>query len=36
MDLRETGWGGTDWIDVAKDRDQWMVLVNIIMNIRVL
>jgi hypothetical protein len=22
MDLREIGWGGTDWIDLAQDRDQ--------------
>jgi hypothetical protein len=22
MDLRETGWGGTYWIDLAQDRDQ--------------
>jgi hypothetical protein len=29
MDLRETGWGGRDWIDRAQDRDQWSALVNI-------
>jgi hypothetical protein len=28
MDLRETRWDGMDWIDVAKDRDQWRALVN--------
>jgi hypothetical protein len=22
MDLREIGWGGMDWIDLARDRDQ--------------
>jgi hypothetical protein len=22
MDVREIGWGGMDWIDVAYDRDQ--------------
>jgi hypothetical protein len=22
MDLRETGWSGMDWIDLAQDRDQ--------------
>jgi hypothetical protein len=22
MDLKEVGWGGMDWIDLAKDRDQ--------------
>jgi hypothetical protein len=35
MDLREIGWGGMDWIDVAQDRDQWRVLVNTVMNLRV-
>jgi hypothetical protein len=34
MDLREIGWDGVDWIDVAQDRDQWRVLVNTIMNLR--
>jgi hypothetical protein len=28
MDLRETGLGGTDWIDLAQDRDQWRAPVN--------
>jgi hypothetical protein len=28
MDLREIGWGGMDWIDLAQDRDQWRALVN--------
>jgi hypothetical protein len=35
MDLREIGWYGMDWIDVAKDRDQWRALVNTVMNLRV-
>jgi hypothetical protein len=35
MNLREIGWGGMDWIDMAKDRDQWMTLVNAVMNLRV-
>jgi hypothetical protein len=34
MDLREIGWGGMDWIDLAQDRDHWRVLVNTI-NLRV-
>jgi hypothetical protein len=33
--LREIGWGGMDWIDLAQDRDQWRALVNTIMNLRV-
>jgi hypothetical protein len=32
MDHRETGLGGMDWIHMAEDRDQWMTLVNTIMN----
>jgi hypothetical protein len=35
MDLREIGWGGMDWIDLAQDRDQWTALVNAVMNLRV-
>jgi hypothetical protein len=35
MDLREIGWDGVDWIDLAQDRDQWRVLVNMVMNLRV-
>jgi hypothetical protein len=34
MDLREIGWGGMDWIELAQDRDQWRVLVNMVMNLR--
>jgi hypothetical protein len=35
IDLREIGWDGMDWIDLAKDRDQWRALVNTVMNLRV-
>jgi hypothetical protein len=28
MDLREIGWDGMDWIDLAEDRDQWRALVK--------
>jgi hypothetical protein len=31
IDLREIGWDGTDWIDLAQDRDQWRALVNTVM-----
>jgi hypothetical protein len=31
IDLRETGWGGTDWFDLAQNRDQWRVVVNAVM-----
>jgi hypothetical protein len=35
MDLREIGWDGVDWIDLAQDRDQWRALVSMVMNLRV-
>jgi hypothetical protein len=35
MDLREIGWDGKDWINVAQDRDQWRALVNMVINLRV-
>jgi hypothetical protein len=28
MDLREIGWDGMDWIDLAQDRDLWRDIVN--------
>jgi hypothetical protein len=35
MDLREIGWDGMNWIDLAQVRDQWKALVNTVMNFRV-
>jgi hypothetical protein len=35
MDLRQKGWGGMGWIDLAQDRGQWRALVNTVMNLRV-
>jgi hypothetical protein len=35
MDLREVGWDGMDWIDLAQDRDKWRFLLNKSINIRV-
>jgi hypothetical protein len=35
MDLREIGWGGTDWTDRAQDRNQWRGLVNTVMRLPV-
>jgi hypothetical protein len=34
MDLREIGWDGMDWIDLAQDRDQWRAFRNAVMNLR--
>jgi transposase len=35
MDLRDVGWDGRDWIDLAQDRDRWRACVNAVMNLRV-
>jgi hypothetical protein len=30
--IREIGWEGVEWIHVAQDKGQWLVLVNMVMN----
>jgi hypothetical protein len=35
MYLREVGWGGTGWNDLAQDKDHWRALINTVMNPRV-
>jgi hypothetical protein len=35
MDLIDIGSVGLDWIDLAQDTDQWMAVVNTVMNLRV-
>jgi hypothetical protein len=35
INLREIGWDGMDWIDLAEDRDQGRAPVNTVMNLRV-
>jgi len=34
MYLKETGWKGVDWGQLAKDRDRWSALVNKVMDLR--
>ncbi|KAJ4445861.1 hypothetical protein ANN_12546 [Periplaneta americana] len=35
MDLREVGYDGRDWINLAQDRDKWRAYVRAAMNLRV-
>jgi hypothetical protein len=34
MGFREIGWGGMDWIGLARERNPWRALVNTAMNLR--
>jgi hypothetical protein len=34
MDFQKVGCGGTEWIELAQDRDIWWVLVNAVTNLR--
>jgi len=33
MGLKETGWEGMDWIELAQERGKWQTLVNKVMNL---
>jgi hypothetical protein len=35
MVLKETGWGGMDWIHQARDKDHQKTLMNVAINFRV-
>jgi hypothetical protein len=35
MYLRGIGWGGTEWIELAQNRDRWRALVNTVMNLHI-
>jgi hypothetical protein len=35
MDLKERDWEVVGWIHLGQDRDQWWVLVNTVMNLRI-
>jgi hypothetical protein len=32
MDFQEVGCEGMDWIDLAQDKDRWLVFVNAVMK----
>jgi hypothetical protein len=35
LDLGEVRWGDVNWIGLAKDRNRWRALVNLVLNLRV-
>jgi hypothetical protein len=35
MDLGEIGWDGVGWIGLAQDRNHWIALVNVVVNLLV-
>jgi hypothetical protein len=35
IDVQEVGCWGTDWIEMAQDRNTWRKLVNAVMKLRV-
>jgi hypothetical protein len=35
MDLGEVACGDVDWIGLAKDKNRWRALVNLVLNLRV-
>ena len=35
MGIQEVGWGGTDWIVLARKKDGCWALVNAVINLRV-
>jgi hypothetical protein len=35
MDLREIVWGVVDWINLAQDTNQWLAVVDMVMNFRI-
>jgi len=33
--VKETGWEGMDWTNLAQNMDNWQAVANMVMNIRV-
>jgi predicted small integral membrane protein len=36
IDLREIGWGSVEWIQFVQKRGWWRVLLNMVINLRIL
>jgi hypothetical protein len=35
MDLKEIGWDGLEWVYLVLDEEQWLAVVNTVMNLRI-
>jgi hypothetical protein len=35
LDIQEVGCGSMDWMELAQDRDRWLALVSVVMDLRV-
>jgi hypothetical protein len=35
IDPKKIGWEGVDWMHLIQDRDQWLAVVNTVINLRV-
>jgi hypothetical protein len=36
MDLRKTGWGVVEWVQLDQDRGHWRAVVSAVLNLQVL
>jgi len=36
MGHKEIGWEGVDWVNLAKDRDEWLLLVKMVISFQIL
>jgi hypothetical protein len=35
MDFKDIAWEGVNWVDLSRDRDSWLTVVDVVMNLRV-
>jgi hypothetical protein len=35
IDLKQVGWEGVDWVELAQNKDKWRAVFKMIMNLRV-
>jgi len=35
MHFKDIAWEGVNWVDLSRDRDSWLTVVDVVMNFRV-